>query len=378
MKIIQTGALRWCICDGSVSMEKKKMAKLAGGVVVGAAKGSVGMVRNVRGLTYRQRDFDMLIARLREQSLEYQDIQHLMAKSQLKGETKRDMILDSIGLSLPNFWQRLLGWKIPDDLQQAYELAYPDKAADMDFRSAIESMDENQLEGFVNGLKGKLFEIRYTDYLNDGHLPAGCHAEMAQSATQPGWDIAIYNSDGSINDVLQLKATESAQYIENAFERYPHIDIVSTDEVYSQVTMGDMSAHLIDSGISNEELSQYVLEHVDAAEAVQSDSLFPSVIPYILIAYSVSRKVELSDYRKGNEFGRRSVLSYVCHALGVTAAVFTHTWWLAPVTSVSLRLANHYGEKRSLAYQSLKRAVNTNETVLKRYRNYKKRILIEW
>ncbi len=121
-----------------------------------------------------------------------------------------------------------------------------------------------------------------------------------------------------------------------------------------------------------------MLEQVDAAEAAQSDSLFPSVIPYILIAYSVSRKVELSDYRKGNEFGRRSVLSYVCHALGVTAAVFTHTWWLAPVTSVSLRLANHYGEKRSLAYQSLKRAVNTNETVLKRYRDYKKRILIEW
>lgn len=160
-------------------MEKEKMAKLAGGVVVGAAKGSVGMVRNVRGLTYRQRDFDALIARLRDQSLEYQDIQHLIAKSQLQGETKRDMILDSIGLSLPNFWQRLLGWKIPDDLQQAYELAYPDKAADMDFRSAIEGMDEDQLDGFVNGLKGKLFEIRYTNYLNDGHLPAGCHAEMA-------------------------------------------------------------------------------------------------------------------------------------------------------------------------------------------------------
>ena len=85
-------------------MEKEKMAKLAGGVVVGAAKGSVGMVRNVRGLTYRQRDFDALIARLRDQSLEYQDIQHLMAKSQLQGEPKRDMILDSIGLSLPNFW----------------------------------------------------------------------------------------------------------------------------------------------------------------------------------------------------------------------------------------------------------------------------------
>lgn len=359
-------------------MKKKTMAKLAGGAVIGAAKGSVGMVRNVRGLTYRRRDFDALISRLRDQSLEYQEIQHIMSRSQIKGETKKEMILDSIGLSLPNFWQRFLGWQVPSDLEQAYELAYPDKAADMDFRSAVEGMDADQLEGFVNGLKGKLFEIRYTDYLNDGHLPPGCYAAMADSATQPGWDIAVYNSDGSINEVLQLKATESAQYIENAFERYPDIDIVSTDEVYSQVTMGDMSAHLINSGISDEELSQYVLSHVDAAEAIQGESLFPSLLPYIIIAYSVSRKASASDYHKGKEFGRRSVLSYVCHTLGVTAAVFTHTWWLAPVASVSLRIANHYGEKRARAYSSLKQAVDANERVLRRRRKYKNLVLSEW
>lgn len=34
--------------------------------------------------------------------------------------------------------------------------------------------------------------------------------------------------------------------------RWTYIDIVSTEEVYSEVTMGDMAEHVINSGISNE------------------------------------------------------------------------------------------------------------------------------
>ena len=92
-------------------------------------------------------------------------------------------------------------------------MAYPEKAAAMNFKTAVENLDDYQLDGFINGIKGKLFEIKYTDYLNDGNLSDGyqaamAQAAMAQSATQPGWDIAIRDSNGNIDDVLQLKATE--------------------------------------------------------------------------------------------------------------------------------------------------------------------------
>ena len=52
-----------------------------------------------------------------------------------------------------------------------------------------------ELVGFVSGVKGKLFELQYVDYLNDGHLPDGFRAELAGNPTNPGWDIAIIGQD---------------------------------------------------------------------------------------------------------------------------------------------------------------------------------------
>lgn len=344
-----------------------KAAKTAAGVSVGMAKSGVDLFKNTRGVFYRQKDFEALLVKIEAQSRDYAKIQAALKEARLSGEERKTLFLDSLGLASGSLLNRLLGWRVPSDVQQAYEMAYPEKAAAVDFKTAVENLDDYQLDGFINGIKGKLFEIKYTDYLNDGNLPDGYQAEMAQSATQPGWDIAIRDGSGNIDEVLQLKATESADYIGHALERYPYIDIVSTDEVYSEVTMGDMADHVINSGISNEELTQYVQDTVMAGADVSHESFLPSIIPYAIIAYSVARKKELSDYKKGKEFGRRSLLSYVCHTLGLAVGAFTHTWWLIPVTSVGLRLANHHGAKKYAMYQALNRYAKNNERVLRRY-----------
>lgn len=80
----------------------------------------------------------------------------------------------------------------------------------------------------------------------------------------------------------------------------------------------------------------------------------------------LNKKICLS-IRREKEFGRRSLLSYVCHVLGVTVGAFTHTWWLIPVTSVGLRLANRHGAKKYAAYRSLARYARNNDRVLHRY-----------
>ena len=345
----------------------KKAFKVTAGMSIGIAESSVAFSRNTLGLFYKEKSFQKLLAKIREQSVEYDEIQKIMHQAASKGEKRRTLLLDSLGLATGSLLSKVFGWHIPEDIKQAYELAYPVKASQMDFQEAVHNMDDDQLTGFINGIKGKLFEMRYTDYLNDGHLPTGYHAELAQSATQPGWDIAILNDEGQINDTLQLKATESVDYIEHAFERYPYIDIVSTDEVYSQVTMGDMADHVIDSGISDEELTHYVQEVVAANDAGY-ESFLPSLIPYAIIGYSVARNKKLSEYKKGKEFGRRSLLSYVCHTLGIAAGAATGFWWLVPVTSIGLRVAQHKGAKKYERYQAVKRYAKSNERVLKRYR----------
>lgn len=345
----------------------KKAGLVVGGITIGSTKASIHMIENTRGMFYRKKDFDDLFNTIKEQAKEYQHIMNTIDQVSLDSNKKKELLIDSLGLASSSIISRLCGWHVPDDFQKAYELTYPDKAATMELRDAIEQLDDDQMMGFVNGIKGKLFELKYLDYLNDGHLPDGYHATLATTSTQPGWDIAITDETGQINDVIQLKATESAEYIQHALERYPYINIVTTDEVYSEVTMGDMANHLINSGISNDELTEYVQTHFMAISDTGHEFFLPSMIPYAIIAYSVAKKKELSDYKKGKEFGRRSLISYVCHTLGIAVGAFTHAWWLVPVTSVSLRLANHYGNKKYTAYQELKRYVKTNQRVLKRY-----------
>ncbi len=345
----------------------EKAAKTVAGVSVGAAQSGVDLFKNTRGVFYRQKDFDALLTGIEQQAAAYAKVREALAAAELSVETRKNLFLDSLGLAMGSILSRLMGRHVPSDVQQAYEMAYPQKAAAMDFKEAVNDLDEDQLDGFISGVKGKLFEIKYTDYLNDGRLPAGYHAEMAQSATEPGWDIAIRDADGNVDEVLQLKATESAEYIGHALERYPYIDIVSTEEVYSEVTMGDMAEHVINSGISNDELTRYVQDTVVVGADVSHEGFLPSIIPYAIIAYSVAKQKDLSEYKKGKEFGRRSLLSYVCHVLGVTVGAFTHTWWLIPVTSVGLRLANRHGAKKYAAYRSLARYARNNERVLHRY-----------
>ena len=277
----------------------EKAAKTVAGVSVGAAQSGVDLFKNTRGVFYRQKDFEALLTGIEQQAVAYAKVREALAAAELSVETRKILFLDSLGLATGSILSRLIGWHVPSDVQQAYEMAYPQKAAAMDFKEAVNDLDEDQLDGFISGVKGKLFEIKYTDYLNDGRLPAGYHAEMAQSATEPGWDIAIRDADGNVDEVLQLKATESAEYIGHALERYPYIDIVSTEEVYSEVTMGDMAEHVINSGISNEELTQYVQDTVMVGADVSHESFLPSIIPYAIIDYSVAKQKDLSEYKKG-------------------------------------------------------------------------------
>ena len=109
-----------------------------------------------------------------------------------------------------------------------------------------------ELAGFVNGWKGKLFEVDVRDRLNAGewvgdlHLEPSQTAQLAASATQPGWDLAIYDSHGAVVDQLQLKATDSLAYVKHALEQYPGIHVLTTAEVAQGVEdqlHGMVSAH---------------------------------------------------------------------------------------------------------------------------------------
>ncbi len=192
--------------------------------------------------------------------------------------------------------------QIPAGVLEAFHLQYPHAGNLVDLVRAHNG-DDAALAGIVNGIKGKLFEIEYVDYLNHGHLPSGTFAELAHSPTQPAWDIAIRDSHGEVVNHLQLKATESLSYIRDTIAHHPEIDVVTTHEVFQHLGDPDIQAHLIDSDISNAGL-----EHM-AGHGVEDHWFVHFHVPWI--AFGIIAFQSWHRYRKDTS----SINQIIDHAL---------------------------------------------------------------
>ena len=151
---------------------------------------------------------------------------------------------------------------------EAFRLQYPK----VDIESLSGASDE-RLNALANGAKGKYFEVLVRDRLNDGErlgeleLESDQIASLAESPTQPGWDLRIENADGSIAEVLQLKATESMAYIKQALERYPDIRVVTSSEI------DDAALSIIGTDISNHQLERITQAQIDEMGESTADDL---------------------------------------------------------------------------------------------------------
>lgn len=335
--------------------------EIAGGIV-GGAKGVYHMGQNIYGATIRDTGFEKRLEKLKEQSAEYREICSRLCDKL----SKKDMLLDSLGISASVIHGYYHIDYIPEEVEEAYKAAYPIKSQTDNLRDIIEDADDTELAGLISGIKGKLFEMRYVDFLNDGHLPDGYEAVLAESATNPGWDIAILDNNGITVNELQMKATDSVDYIKTALERYPDIDIVTTEEVYNSVVMHEFADQVINSGISNEELTSVVTETLES-DSVDMDWGLP-VIPMLLIGYSVYKKEGLSSFEKGTEFGDRYIQSYISYIAGGAVAVISNTWWLGLIASMGTKVFSKYGRVKFNKAKSLDRTISLNEKILKKMR----------
>ena len=247
---------------------------------------------------------------------------------------------------------------VPENVQQAFALAYPNLALTETFSDAVARMSSGELVGLVSGVKGKLFELELVDYLNSGGLPDGYHAGIAASATQPGWDIRVLDENGQVSELLQAKATESAQYVREALERYPDIDVTTTTEVHAQLVALSLAENVHDSGIS-----EAVLQAKVEAAAAQSDAVFdasdlvPSSIGLAVIALSVFMKKGVSLREKGEHFGQRSARAGVSAGVGKAALIATQTWWIALIGGVATSWLAGRGLAKREQYEALKNAL---------------------
>jgi hypothetical protein len=218
---------------------------------------------------------------------------------------------------------------------KAFHSQYPHAGDFVDF-----VRDHNggaSLLGIINGIKGKVFELEYLDYLNHGHLPAGAVAELATSPNQEGWDIAIRDSTGHVIEHLQLKATESMSYIADAIANHPEIDVVATHEVFEHMDDPEILSHLVDSGISNAQLEDV------AADSVHDVAPDFGSIPWV--AFGVIAYQSWQRYRAGVPLTtvarwafRRGSYSTASRGAAYFTTLLADQAFVGTVSSVLLRL----------------------------------------
>ena len=234
-------------------------------------------------------------------------------------------------------------------LVEAFGMQYPNVRIE-----SLRGASEQRLTGLAQGVKGKYFEVLARDRLNDGEsvgelsLEPGQVARLAESPTQQGWDVEIVNQDGTLDEALQLKATESMSYVKTALDENPDIRVVVPSELKDEAAD---SAQLISTDISNAflenevgdqlgELSESGLENaLDEAGELAFDSI-PG-ISLLIIGATEGRKVLTGRatveeaVRSGRgRMGKAFAFSTIAAAINATPA--------APIsvpTTVALKIA---------------------------------------
>ena len=132
-----------------------------------------------------------------------------------------------------------------DRLFAAYEMAYPDLAADHSLYEhylRVSEAGESSLTGIISGLKGKLAEIRAKDTLEQSGYT---NVEIAENATHPVWDIDAVSPSGE-RELFQVKtgAESYAGEVSATMEAQPDVNFMVSSEIYQRVT--DASPEYVD------------------------------------------------------------------------------------------------------------------------------------
>ena len=339
----------------------EKSAPAVGGSMGGLVRGAVEVASNaIDAAALPASTIDALRAQLRflgQVELERSE-QRLRAIASAQARRRKDELLDLLvvgGITLRQALREPAS--VPAEVERAFDLAYPGLARTESFSDAVSRMSSDELQGLVSSVKGKLFEIELVDHLNSGGLPDGFHAAMAESATQPGWDIQITDAQGNVSEVLQAKATESAQYVKEALERYPDVDVTTTTEVHAQLVAMGLAQEVHNSGISETVLQAKVDAASHGGAAFDASDLVPSSIGLAVIALSVFMTREGTLREKGAAFGTRTAKAGVSSVAGKLAMVATQTWWLGLIAGVGSSWLASRGHGKREQYEALKTAL---------------------
>lgn len=330
-------------------------AKIGGHAFASSVGGAAGFAYDVASLKVFNRE------RLEELRLDIEK-QGRRYRQLVVTRMENHRLVDSISVGGDLLADIMRTGNVPAEVAAAYSAAYPGLAFRKSFTDAVESYDGRELTGFISGVKGKLFEMKYVDYLNSGNLPEGYSARLASSPFQPGWDIGVTGPDGHLAQVIQMKATDSVAYVRNALDRYPDIDVVTTDEVYSSLLLNGAADSVANSGIADADLTSHVEHAVE--NATYHMDWTPPVISLALIAFTSYNLKDADAYEKARCFGDRAGKTYLSYLFAGCVLAATQTWWLGLLAGIGARCAAAKGRGSREIFKELERIRESNRKLI--------------
>lgn len=316
----------------------KKTGKFIVPASIGAFKGTTKMVADGKALYKADEEINELTARLKAANNSFQ--------SEYKGVKDKFPYIDAAVISgLTLFEMQMNG--VPEKVLRAYEGAFGTETTFLEHWGSFDTQEG--LQGFVNNIKGKLFEVEYVDYLN-ATLEPGLVASMAEQANQPGWDISITDTNGNVVEQLQNKATTSASYVKDALIENPHIDVVTLKDLEGDLLLAEYGDKVTASEFTDAYLTTEVLESAEGGI-----NLVPPLLGLGFVVFSTYRRDDLTTFQKDMSIGER----------GSNLLINSGIIGLTGLAGIGIVFAKEYllkkgGEKRALI-KELRKAVAAQE-----------------
>ena len=163
----------------------------------------------------------------------------------------------------------------------------------------VSSLDDEQIVGFVNNIKGIANEVYYVEAENsDGDT---VKAYLYADTNHPGYDIYLYDENTNQIVEYQLKATDNEYYVQDAVDEVGSDHVMVTSELAKKIG-------LCSTGISNEQLEADVNVVID--KLIDDSSLWDYVPG--LTAWSIALIIAgLSKRYANREITRQQFLTMV-------------------------------------------------------------------
>ena len=194
-------------------------------------------------------------------------------------------------------WPVFDRFNVDDTLATAYKAQYPNDDANQSlYEQWQEMMDRGpeSVQGFINGLKGKVAEFRTKDLLEDNGYT---NVTLASDPTQEGWDISAVDPEGQ-TALIQVKTgtSLSASEVRDLLEAEPNYLFAFGTEIHDKVVAsgmdtGNQIVAVIGSDYARVEGIKDGLETLSANEGIDIPDGVVDIIPYAIVIVGAARLI---------------------------------------------------------------------------------------